>query len=95
MEWLIVVKVAFKMEKTKNVLLASRCLRQFIATGQNANGMTPLRQTFGYFVAPLGIAAWPGRGKEVREKKDPHLVYRFASLKPPFLSATRRVRSGE
>src|SRR6266508_175728 len=72
MEWLVVIEISFEMEKTIYVLLARRCLRQFIATGQDANGMTPFRQAFGYLVAPLGVAAWPGRGKEVREKKDTH-----------------------
>jgi hypothetical protein len=66
MERLVIGEISFEMEKTIDVLLASRCLSHFMATGQDAYGMTPLSQTFGYFVAPLSVAAGPGWRKEIR-----------------------------
>src|SRR5918994_1203694 len=72
MERLVVIEISFEMEKTIYVLLASRRLRQFIASGQHSNRMASRCQSLGHFVAPLGVAAGAGWRKEVREKKDPH-----------------------
>jgi hypothetical protein len=69
---LVVSQISFEMEKTVYILLASWCLRQFIATGQDANRVTTPLQTFGHLVAPLSVAARAGWRKEVREKKDSH-----------------------
>ena len=73
MEGLIVSQISFEMEETIDTLLTGRYHRPFMATGKHSNRMTPFFQTFRHFVAPLGVAAWAGWGKEVREKEDSHL----------------------
>jgi hypothetical protein len=87
MEWLVVCKISFEVEKTKYVLLARRRLLQFIAAGQNSNRMTLPSQAFSYLLTPLGVTAWTGWGKEVREKENPHLTCCSAALTFPILSA--------
>jgi hypothetical protein len=89
MERLIVSQIALQMEKTIDVLFARRDLRQLMATGQDADCMPPSFQTFGYFVAPLGVTTRAGWGKEVREKKDSHVTCRAALSALPLLSAAR------
>jgi hypothetical protein len=63
------------VEETKNILFMSRRFFLFVSAGQDSDGVATVRQTLRYFMAPLGVSAWPGRGEKIREEKDAHQVF--------------------